>query len=338
MTAPAIEIRGLRKTFPVKGGSVTAVDGLDLTVEPGEIVAFLGPNGAGKTTTLDMVLGLTTPTAGTVRTYGEDPRRAVADGRVSAVLQSGGLLDDLTVGETVRLIASTYRRHQPVESVLQQAGITRLRDRRVLKCSGGEQQRLRFALALLPSPDLLILDEPTAGMDVTARQEFWATMHADAEVGRTVVFATHYLEEAEDFARRIFLVAGGRVVADGTTAELRARSSARLVSADIDESRVAAVQDLVGRILGVQHVGTTGTSRTGIRLVARCTDSDEVARALLTEGATELEVSRGSLDQTFLDLTRQAEATTTTGTQTAGTTTAGDPAAPDPRAAEEALR
>ena len=241
-TAPAVELRDLRKTFKGTGkgakgkpGShtVTAVDGLDLTIEPGEVVAFLGPNGAGKTTTLDMVLGLTEPTSGTARTYGEDPRRAVAAGRVSAVLQSGGLLPDLTVRETVQLIASTFPQHESVDSVLQRAGLSGLAGRRVSKCSGGEQQRLRFAMALLPSPDLLVLDEPTAGMDVTARRDFWSTMHADADAGRTVVFATHYLEEAEDFARRIVLVAGGRVVADGTTAELRARATGRLVSAEI---------------------------------------------------------------------------------------------------------
>ena len=240
-TAPAVELRDLRKTFKGTGkgakgkpGSrtVTAVDGLDLTIEPGEVVAFLGPNGAGKTTTLDMVLGLTEPTSGTARTYGEDPRRAVAAGRVSAVLQSGGLLPDLTVRETVQLIASTFPQHESVDSVLQRAGLSGLAGRRVSKCSGGEQQRLRFAMALLPSPDLLVLDEPTAGMDVTARRDFWSTMHADADAGRTVVFATHYLEEAEDFARRIVLVAGGRVVVVGVWPSVGAVTSLRVTSRD----------------------------------------------------------------------------------------------------------
>ena len=316
-TAPAVELRDLRKTFKGTGkgakgkpGShtVTAVDGLDLTIEPGEVVAFLGPNGAGKTTTLDMVLGLTEPTSGTARTYGEDPRRAVAAGRVSAVLQSGGLLPDLTVRETVQLIASTFPQHESVDSVLQRAGLSGLAGRRVSKCSGGEQQRLRFAMALLPSPDLLVLDEPTAGMDVTARRDFWSTMHADADAGRTVVFATHYLEEAEDFARRIVLVAGGRVVADGTTAELRARATGRLVSAEIGAGELARVTDVLQRVAGVDHVDHTGTAASGIRVVVRCTDSDGVARVLLGDlGARELEVSRGSLDQTFLEITEQAE-------------------------------
>ncbi|WP_409483967.1 ABC transporter ATP-binding protein [Arsenicicoccus dermatophilus] len=315
MTTPAIELRDLRKEFRVKKETVTAVDGLDLTVLPGEVVAFLGPNGAGKTTTLDLVLGLTSPTSGTVRTYGGAPRAAVQAGRVGAVLQTGGLLDDLTVRETVHLVASTYRElalrsRAHVTEVVERAGLTRLVDRRVATCSGGEQQRLRFALALLPEPDLLILDEPTAGMDVQARQDFWATMHADAAAGRTVVFATHYLEEAEHFAQRIVLVARGRVVADGTVAELRARSSTRVVSADVDAADLSRVQGLLARTPGVGQVETVGTGRTGIRLTARCTDSDTLARVLLEGGARELEVSRGSLDQAFVDLTGGATADT----------------------------
>ena len=123
------------------------------------------------------------------------------------------------------------------------AGIMSLATRKVSKCSGGEQQRLRFALALLPDPDLLVLDEPTAGMDVAARREFWATMQADADAGRTVVFATHYLEEADAFADRIVLMARGHVVADGSTAEIRARASGRTVSADVPEHEADAIVD-----------------------------------------------------------------------------------------------
>ena len=164
---------------------------------------------------------------------------------VSAVLQTGGLLRDLTVRETVRMIASTYAAHAPVDEVIDRAGLTALADRRVSKCSGGEQQRLRFALALLPDPRLLVLDEPTAGMDVTARRDFWDTMHADASAGRTVVFATHYLEEADAFADRIVLVAGGRIVADGTTAEIRSRASGRTVSATLPDHALA---DAVARL------------------------------------------------------------------------------------------
>lgn len=175
-TDTALLMQDLWRSFATPAGSVTAVDRVDLTVRRGEVVALLGPNGAGKTTTLDMVLGLTDPTSGDVQVFGASPRAAVLAGRVSAVLQTGGLLVDLTVQETVRLIASTFRavgrETSSVEEVLERAGIGRIADRLVGGCSGGEQQRLRFALALLPDPDLLVLDEPTTGMDVNARREF----------------------------------------------------------------------------------------------------------------------------------------------------------------------
>src|SRR6478735_2319977 len=149
-STPAIHATGLRKAFRSTDGTpVVAVDDVDLIVQPGEIVAFLGPNGAGKTTTIDMLLGLATPDAGSVTVLGLEPGRAIAEGRVSAVMQSGGLLKDLTVGETVELTGSFFRSTRTAEEVLTRAGIADIADRRVGKCSGGQQQRLRFALALL---------------------------------------------------------------------------------------------------------------------------------------------------------------------------------------------
>ncbi len=300
---PAIELRQLVKTFRGhQGAPVRAVDGIDLTVRPGEVVAFLGPNGAGKTTTLDMVLGLTEPTSGTARIFGGPPREAIRAGRVSAVLQTGGLLRDLTVRETVRMIASTYAAHTPIDDVIDRAGLASLADRRVSKCSGGEQQRLRFALALLPDPDLLILDEPTAGMDVTARHDFWATMHEDADSGRTVVFATHYLEEADAFADRIVLINGGRIIADGSTADIRSRATGRQVSARLPEGTMSAGVTRLQAIPGVMDV----TERAD-RVVVTTSDSDPVALLLLTElHGHELEVSTASLDQAFMALTAEA--------------------------------
>jgi ABC-2 type transport system ATP-binding protein len=303
--APAIELRGLVKTFGGhQGATVRAVDGIDLTVRQGEIVAFLGPNGAGKTTALDMVLGLTRPTSGTALVFGGAPRDAIRAGRVSAVLQTGGLLRDLTVRETVRMIASTYAAHAPVDEVIDRAGLSVLAERRVSKCSGGEQQRLRFALALLPDPDLLILDEPTAGMDVNARHDFWATMHADADSGRTVVFATHYLEEADSFADRIVLVANGRIIADGTTAEIRSRATGRQVSARLPEPTRLAGLDRLRAVPGVIDV-----SERGDRVAVTTTDSDAVALLLLTEvDGSDLEVSSDSLDRAFMAVTAEADA------------------------------
>ena len=299
-TTPAIELRDLVKTFHTPGArdTVRAVDGVDLTIEPGEVVAFLGPNGAGKTTTLDMMLGLTAPTSGTALVYGAAPRRAVASGRISAVLQTGGLLRDLTVRETVRMIASTFPEHAAVEEVLQRAGLSALAGRKVSKCSGGEQQRLRFALALLPDPDLLVLDEPTAGMDVSARREFWDTMHTDADAGRTVVFATHYLEEADAFAERIVMIAGGRIVADGSTAQIRSQATGRTVSADLPS---AAGQSLE-RLRAMPDVIEATTQ--GHRVTVRSGDSDAVARALLGElGGSNLEIVSGSLESAFMQIT-----------------------------------
>lgn len=231
MSTPALRAAGLTKRFRRGDGSVLqAVDGIDLSVERGEIVALLGPNGAGKTTTVDLLLGLTEPTAGTLEVLGTSARRAVETGRVSAVMQSGGLLMDFTVLETVRAIALLHRRDDRVDEVVERAGLAAIAGRKVQACSGGEQQRLRFALALLPDPDLIVLDEPTTGMDVAARQQFWATMRADAAAGRTIVFATHYLAEADAFAERTVLMSAGRVVADGPTAEVRASFGGRTLT------------------------------------------------------------------------------------------------------------
>src|ERR1035437_6093503 len=189
----AVDLRGVSKRF----GAVEAVRGLDLAIRPGEVLAFLGPNGAGKTSTIDMMLGLSRPSSGTVQVFGMAPREAISKGLVSAVMQTGGLLKDLTVGETVQYTANLFSLSRPVGEVLERAGISHIADRSVGKCSGGEQQRLRFAMALVPDPELLILDEPTQGMDVEGRRDFWTAIRQDADRGRTILFATHYLEEAD---------------------------------------------------------------------------------------------------------------------------------------------
>ena len=287
----AIRLSGLVKTF----GEVTAVSGLDLTVQPGEIVAFLGPNGAGKTSTIDMLLGLSRPTAGSVEVFGLAPGTAVAQGRIAAVMQSGGLLKDLTVKETVQLTASLYREPRPVDEVLRRAGIGQIADRRVGKCSGGEQQRLRFALALLPEPDLLLLDEPTTGMDVEARRAFWTAIREDAAAGRTVVFATHYLDEADAYADRIVMVRRGEIVADGTAAQVRAMASGRTVRATLPGANAVTLGELPG---------VTTVELRGDTVLIRCEDSDAVLRYLLNQTqAHDLEVSSHNLEDAFIALT-----------------------------------
>jgi ABC-2 type transport system ATP-binding protein len=287
----AVSLSGVTKTF----GEVEAVRGVDLELEQGEIVAFLGPNGAGKTTTIDMVLGLSKPTTGTVKVLGLEPRQAIARGLVSAVMQTGGLIKDLTVRETVLYTASLFADTRPVDDVLDNAGITGIADRKVAKCSGGEQQRLRFAMALLSDPALLLLDEPTTGMDVEGRRTFWSAIRRDAEQGRTVLFATHYLEEADQYADRIVLISKGRIVADGTGSEIRALAAGRSVRAtlpDADTDRLAAI----GGVDGVEVRGDT--------VILHAKDSDAVARYLLTEtDAHDLEITSRGLEDAFLSLT-----------------------------------
>ncbi|NNC12052.1 ABC transporter ATP-binding protein [Planctomonas sp. JC2975] len=293
---PAVDARGITKRF----GQVLAVDGIDLTIAPGEIVAFLGPNGAGKSTTIDMLLGLSQPDEGEVSIFGGSPRAAIARGLVSAVLQTGGLLNDLTVRETVTLTASFFTAPSPVETVLERAGILDIAERRVGKCSGGQQQRLRFALALLSDPGLLILDEPTTGMDVDGRRSFWQAIRADAARGRTVVFATHYLEEADLYADRIVLVRKGRIVADGTSAEIKNLASGRVVRATLPDADVAAL----GALPGVTSAETRGDA-----VIVTTTDSDTAARYLLTRtAAVDLEVTSHNLEDAFVALTGDDDA------------------------------
>lgn len=287
----AISATGLTKSF----GRVRAVRGIDLTVEPGEVVAFLGPNGAGKTTTIDMLLGLARPDSGSVTVYGMSPRAAIAHGLVSAVMQSGGLLPDLTVRETVRLTASLFSDTRPVDEVLTRAGILDIGDRLVKKCSGGQQQRLRFAMALLSDPGLLILDEPTTGMDVEGRRDFWSAIREDARSGRTVIFATHYLEEADAYADRIVLVRKGEVVADGTAAEIKNLSAGRTVRARLADADAAALRAIEG-------VDAVETRPDGVLIRTR--DSDTVARYLLTRtSARDVEVTSHNLEDAFIALT-----------------------------------
>jgi ABC-2 type transport system ATP-binding protein len=292
---PAIRLGDLTKSF----GDVHAVRGIDLRIEQGEIVAFLGPNGAGKTTTIDLLLGLSQPTAGSVVVLGHTPRQAIARGLVSAVMQTGGLLKDLTVRETVEYTASLFADTQPVDAVLAHAGITALADRRVGKCSGGEQQRLRFAMALLSDPALLLLDEPTTGMDVEGRRAFWAAIRRDAEQGRTVLFATHYLEEADQYADRIVLMRKGRIVADGTGSQVKALAAGRTVRATLDDPDHQAL----ARLDGVDSVEVRGDT---VLLHAR--DTDAVARYLLTQtGARDLEITARGIEEAFLTLTGDAD-------------------------------
>jgi len=290
-TSTAIELTALTKSF----GSVHAVQGIDLSIGQGEVVAFLGPNGAGKTTTIDMILGLAQPSSGTVAVFGLEPGDAIAHGLVSAVMQTGGLLKDLTVKETIRYTAALFAATRPIEEVMETAGVTEIANRRVGKCSGGEQQRVRFAMALVSDPELIILDEPTTGMDVATRRAFWDSIRADAERGRTVLFATHYLEEADAYADRIVFVRHGRVVADGTPAEIKALGSGRAIRATWE----GVTREELRGIPGVDTVDIRGD-----QLLVHAKDSDAVARFLLTSTpAHDLEVVARGIEDAFVALT-----------------------------------
>ena len=303
MNNAAITLTGVTKTFPGKHGRVEAVRGVDLEIAPGEVVAFLGPNGAGKTTTIDMILGLSEPTTGNVTVFGMTPHAAVARGLVAAVMQTGGLLKDLTVRESVEYVAALFPDARPVDDVLATAGITDLADRRLGKCSGGEQQRVRFAMALVPDPALIVLDEPTTGMDVNARRAFWEAIHADAARGRTILFATHYLEEADAWADRVVVMRDGEIVADGSSSDIRAAGGGRRVSATWPDADIALVEAIEG---------VSGVDVHSDQIVIHTSDSDTVARALLTRTtAHSLDITSRGIEDAFVELTSPSEARAT---------------------------
>ncbi|MEV0583433.1 ABC transporter ATP-binding protein [Nonomuraea sp. NPDC050310] len=292
----AIGLSGLRKTF----GQVHAVDGIDLEIAPGEVVALLGPNGAGKTTTMEMMLGLTTPDAGEVRLFGRPPARAMAEGLVGAMLQSGGFLREMTGREIVQVMAAQFPRPLKVEEALTRAGVAEHAKLRYGGLSGGQQQRVRFAAALVCDPDLLVLDEPTVAMDVRGRHEFWAAMRAYTEGGKTVVFATHYLAEAQDFADRVVLLRRGRIIADGSVAEITSRVAGRTIAA------VLPGADPV-RLRGLPGVDLVEVREDLVTM--HCLDSDRALRALLRDfpAARDVVVSAMTLEDAFVALTTSTD-------------------------------
>jgi ABC-2 type transport system ATP-binding protein len=293
-----VQLSGLTKSFRSPQGRVHAVRGVDVSIAPGETVALLGPNGAGKSTTIDMLLGLLPPDAGTVTLFGMTPDKAIAAGAVGAMLQTGGLIQDLSVRELLTVMASFYPNPLPVDEVVALTKIDDLVGRKTTKLSGGQTQRLRFALALVSNPDLLVLDEPTVALDVEARREFWLTMREFASRGKTVVFATHYLEEADAYADRIILMARGVVVADGPATEIKATVGLRTIRATLPGADVAQLAALPG----VTNVDTRGES---VRL--NCSDADTALRAFLPAfpAAHDIEVSGAALEDAFLQLTAE---------------------------------
>lgn len=287
----SIVLEGLYKSY----GPVKAVRGVDLVIRPGETVALLGPNGAGKSTTIDMLLGLARPDAGRVRVFDTTPADAVSAGRVGGMLQTGSLIDGLSVRELVSMVASLYPRPLSLGEVLETTGTASFADQRTTKLSGGQAQRVRCALALVGNPDLLVLDEPTAALDVEGRRDFWGSMRAVAKSGKTVIFATHYLDEADAYADRIVLMARGRVVADGPATEIKAKAGGRTIRATLADVPLEELSALPG---------VSGADRHGEAVVLTCSDSDSALWALHSAfpRAHDIEVRGAGLEDAFLEL------------------------------------
>ena len=289
-----IQLSKLTKSY----GPVQAVRSIDIAIAPGETVALLGPNGAGKTTTIDMILGLTRPDGGTVSVFGMSPADAVKAGAVGGMLQTGSLLEYLSVRELVTMVTSLYPHPLAVDEVLRLTGTIDFADQKTTKLSGGQTQRVRFAIALVADPDLLMLDEPTAAIDVEGRREFWAAMRAVAARGKTVVFATHYLEEADAYADRIIVMAREKIVADGSATEIKAKVGNRTIRATLPGADPSSLSILPG----VNRV-----ERHGDAVLLSCGDSDVALREFLVRnpGAHDVEVHGAGIEEAFLELTAE---------------------------------
>ena len=279
--------------------SLVALDHLDFEVARGETLAILGPNGAGKSTAISILLGLQRAQEGEVSVLGTDPRSAMVSGRVGAMLQVGGgsgLPHGVKVGKLVAMTSRLYRRPADIEHTMARAGLSHLADRQTQRLSGGQAQRVRFALAIAGDPDLIFLDEPTAAMDVEGRRAFWAMMRDFADEGRTVVFATHHLDEADAVADRIVVIRKGRVVAHGAASPLKAAvptRRVRFVSAGADSARLRELD------------GVNAACVRGSEVVLDSLDADATVRALVASGVlfSDIEVTGADLEQAFMALT-----------------------------------
>jgi ABC-2 type transport system ATP-binding protein len=295
MSDSIVTLSGVTRRF----AEVIAVKDLSLEIRRGETAALLGPNGSGKTTALEMMLGLQHPDAGEIGVFGGSPADATASGRLGAMLQEGGLPPGARVAELVDLVRGLYPDPLPLVEVLRLGDLEDVAERRVERLSGGQQQRVRLAIALAGSPELLVLDEPTAAMDVAARRSFWSGLAEHAIGGRSVVFATHRLEEAAEVAGRVVVMARGRLVADGTPNEVKAiASGSGAVSFRANGTSVETLE----RLPAVEEVELARG-----RMTLRTADPERTVRALLErelriEG---LEVTAPRLEDAFLALTHE---------------------------------
>ena len=293
VTGPAVAFRDVVKVYHP---DIKALDHVTFDIQPGETVALLGPNGAGKSTAIDTMLGLRAPTSGEVRILGGSAAAAVAAGQIGGMLQTGGLPEGARVSELISLFRQLYRDRRSTTELLTLAGIADLADRRVEKLSGGQTQRVRFALALAGNAELLFLDEPTAALDVEARRHFWQSVDTIARQGATVLFATHYLEEADANATRIIVVNHGRVIADGTPAQIKAFTAIRTL-------RFSAQAPDPSELLKLP--GVTDVVVNGDAVTVRTSDADDTLPALYALGRQikSMEVGGGGLEEALIALT-----------------------------------
>ena len=291
MTSAAAELRGVSKRY----GQIIALDGVDMTLAAGQVTAILGSNGAGKTTAVRLILGLAQPTSGTVRLLGHDPLATAARQRVGVMLQVSKVPETLRVAEHVELFSSYYPSPLPASEIIEAAGLAGLEQRAFGNLSGGQRQRLLFALAICGDPDFLVLDEPTVGLDVEARRGFWVEMRRLVSRGRSLLLTTHYIEEAEALADRIVILQGGRIIADGSPADIKARVAGRSIRC-VTNLSPAEMKTIPG-VRGVRQEKQV--------TVVVAAEVESVVRELLARDSSlaELEIARANLEDAFLELT-----------------------------------
>jgi len=290
---PVAELRGAVKRYR----AVTALDGVDFAIRPGELVALLGPNGAGKTTAVRLLLGLARPDGGAAHLFGADPRSLAARSRLGAMLQISKVPETLKVREHLELFGSYYPRPRPVPELLSRVGLEALAERPFGKLSGGERQRLLLALALAGDPDLLVLDEPTVGLDVESRRRLWKEIRAFVGEGRSVLLTTHYLEEADALADRVVVIHHGKILAEGKPAAIKARTAGKRVRCvtRLKPEEVAAWGDVLS------------ARWDGPKLEVLTSEAEPIVRRLLDRdpALSALEVAAASLEEAFLTLTAE---------------------------------
>lgn len=292
----AIQLTGVSKVYKEK----KAVDDLTLSIAEGTVVALLGPNGAGKTTTVSMILGMIQPTKGTIKLLGGDPREQRVRDRIGAMLQDVSVIDGLKVAETIELFRNYYEKPLPLDYLLKVSNLEEERNKFATALSGGQQRRLGFALALAGDPEVIFLDEPTVGMDVTSRQLFWDTVRAMAGRGRTIVLTTHYLDEADSVADRIVVINHGKIIADGTPSEIKADTTGREISFIAGSS--VTTESLM------ELPGITNIEWSGRRVKLSSGDTDALIKLLVERriDMREIEIQSGGLEDAFQALVGQA--------------------------------